>query len=87
MRRQVQWYSVLIRTQYCDSYTPQIIIVRSFLLGISEVPDIKFIGNSSRVTEDDGTMTVCAVSGQLAKEFTPFTVTISTVSNTVKGKL
>ena len=54
---------------------------------ISEVPDIKFIGESSRVTEDDGTVKVCAVSGQLAKEFTPFTVTISTVSNTGKGKL
>ena len=49
------------------------------------MPDIKFIGNSSRVTEDDGTVTVCAISGQLAKEFTPFTVTISTVSNAVKG--
>ena len=53
--------------------------------GISEVPDIKFIGNSSRVSEDEGTVTVCAVSGKLAEEFTPFTVTISTVPNTVKG--
>ena len=35
MRRQAQWYSVLIGAQYCDSCTPQIITVRSFLLLIS----------------------------------------------------
>ena len=26
-RRQVQWYSVLIGAQYCDSYTPQVQII------------------------------------------------------------
>ena len=54
--------------------------------GISEVHDIKFTQSTSRVSEDKGAVTVCAVSGKLAEEFTPVTVTVSTVSNTVKGK-
>ena len=54
---------------------------------ISEVPDIKF-GSDVReivVTEDQGTLTVCAISGQLNEEYTPMNVVISTVPDTAEG--
>ena len=57
------------------------------LTEISEVPDIKF-GSDVReivVTEDQGTLTVCAVSGQLDEEYTPMNVVISTVPDTAEG--
>jgi len=53
---------------------------------ISEVPDIHFNGNATTVTEDQGTLTVCATTGELDKEFTPIKVTISTASDTAQGK-
>jgi len=57
------------------------------LTEISEVPDIKF-GSDVReivVTEDQGTLTVCAVSGQLDEEYMPMNVVISTVPDTAEG--
>ena len=59
----------------------------SLLAEISEVPDIKFELDTSEifVTEDKETLTVCAVSGQLAEEYTPMNVVISTVPDTAEG--
>ena len=54
--------------------------------GVSELPDVRFIGDASTVTEAEGNLTVCAVSGQLAAEIVPVNVTISTVSDTARGK-
>ena len=32
---------------------------------ISEVPDIKFDGNATIITEDEGTVIVCAIADEL----------------------
>ena len=53
---------------------------------IPEVPNIRFIGNASNITENDGILTVCAVAGQLVQEFTPVNVVISTSSGVARGK-
>ena len=53
---------------------------------ISEVPDIKFDGNATIITEDEGTVIVCAIADELDKEFTPVKVAISTASDTAQGK-
>ena len=54
--------------------------------GVSEVPDIRFIGHARNVTEAEGTTTICVISGQLADEIIPVNVTISTISYTARGK-
>ena len=62
--------------------------INFFLLAeISEVPDIKFELDTSEifVSEDEETLTVCAVSGQLAEEYMPMNVVISTVPDTAEG--
>ena len=56
------------------------------LTGVSEVPDVRFVGNGRTVTETEGAVSVCVVSGQLAEEIIPVNVTISTESNSAKGK-
>ena len=56
------------------------------LTGVSEVPDVRFVGNGRTVTEAEGTISVCVVSGQLAEEIIPVNVTISTESGRAKGK-
>lgn len=53
---------------------------------MSEVPDVRFVGNGRTVTEAEGAVSVCVVSGQLADEIIPVSVTISTESSTAKGK-
>ena len=54
--------------------------------GVSGVPDlITFIGSASTVTEEEGVLTVCAVSGQLMEESAPITVSFSTASDTAQG--
>ena len=55
--------------------------------GISGVPDVRFIGSASSVTEEEGTVTVCAVSGQLTEGATPVTVRFTTASGTAQGKI
>ena len=56
--------------------------------GVAEVPDIRFL-NASAVTvnENEGTLTICAVAGQLAEEIVPLSVTISAVSGTAMSEL
>ena len=53
---------------------------------MSEVPDVRFVGNGRTVTEAEGAISVCVVSGQLAEEIIPVNVTISTESGRAKGK-
>ena len=54
---------------------------------MSEVPDVRFVGNGRTVTEAEGTMSVCVVSGQLAEEIIPVNVTISTESGRARSEL
>ena len=56
------------------------------LTGVSEVPDVRFVGSAQTVTEAEGTMTVCVVSGQLAEEIIPVNATISTQAGSAKGQ-
>ena len=56
------------------------------LTGVSEVPDVRFVGSAQNVTEAEGMMTVCVVSGQLAEEITPVNATISTQAGSAKGQ-
>ena len=77
-------YQYVLKLVYpCYTYKLSLCLLK----GVSELPDIRFIGNASTVTEAEGTVTVCAVSGQLADEVIPVNVTISTVSNKATGKL
>ena len=52
------------------------------------MPDIRFL-NASAVTvnENERTLTICAVAGQLAEEIVPLRVTISTASGTAISEL
>ena len=59
----------------------------SSLAGIAEVPDISFREKAHSVTEDDQTVSVCAVAGKLAEDILPLKVTISTTNDTAKSKL
>ena len=56
------------------------------LTGVSEVPDVRFVGSAQNVTEAEGMMTVCVVSGQLAEEIIPVNATISTQAGSAKGQ-
>ena len=60
--------------------------LNTFMAEISGVPDIRFVGTGSNITENDGILTVCAVAGQLVQEFTPVNVVISTSSGVARGK-
>ena len=56
--------------------------------GVAEVPDIQFLNASAlTVIEAEGTLTICAVAGQLAEEIVPLRVTISTASGTAISEL
>ena len=57
------------------------------LAEIAEVPDISFKEKAYNVTEDDQTVSVCAVAGQLAEDVLPLKVVISTASDTAESKL
>lgn len=59
----------------------------SSLAGIAEVPDISFKEKAHNVTEDDQTVSVCAVAGKLAEDILPLKVAISTTNGTAKSKL
>ena len=59
----------------------------SSLAGIAEVPDISFREKAHSVTEDDQTVSVCAVAGKLAEDILPLKVAISTTNGTAKSKL
>ena len=52
---------------------------------ISEVPNVRFIGNAASITEDEGILTVCAVAGQLVQESTSVNVVITTSSGVARG--
>ena len=54
---------------------------------IAEVPDIRFNQSVVTVNENEGTLTICAVAGQLAEEIVPLRVTISTASGTAISEL
>ena len=63
-------------------------VPNSLLLAeIAEVPDISFKEKAHSVTEDDQTVSVCAVAGQLAEDILPLKVVISTASDTAESKL
>ena len=63
-------------------------VPNSLLLAeIAEVPDISFKEKAHNVTEDDQTVSVCAVAGQLAEDILPLKVVISTASDTAESKL
>ena len=53
--------------------------------GISGIPDVRFVGSASIVTEEEGTVTVCAFSGQLTEESIPVNVSFSAASGTAQG--
>ena len=57
------------------------------LAEIAEVPDISFKEKAHNVTEDDQTVSVCAVAGKLAEDILPLKVVISTANSTAKSKL
>ena len=57
------------------------------LAEIAEVPDITFKEKAYNVTEDDQTVSVCAVAGKLAEDILPLKVVISTANGTAKSKL
>ena len=51
------------------------------------MPDLQFLNESTlTVTEAEGTLTVCAVAGQLPEEIVPLRVTISATSGTAISK-
>ena len=52
---------------------------------MSGVPDVRFIGNASIVTEEEGVLTVCGAVGQLPEALASVNVTISTQAGTAKG--
>ena len=54
---------------------------------IAEVPDIRFNQSALTVNENERTLTICAVAGQLAEEVIPVRVTISAVSGTAMSEL
>jgi len=49
---------------------------------ISEVPDVTFMGSGSTVTEDEGLVTICAVTGQLNRSVIAI---FSTSADSAKG--
>ena len=49
---------------------------------ISGVPDVTFMGSGSTVTEDEGLVTICAVTGQLNRSVIAI---FSTSADSAKG--
>ena len=49
------------------------------------MPQVRFIGSTSNITENEGILTVCAAVGQLPGEIASVNVTVSTQAGTAIG--
>jgi len=49
------------------------------------VPQVRFIGSTSNITENEGILTVCAAVGHLPGEIASVNVTVSTQAGTAIG--
>lgn len=49
------------------------------------MPQVRFIGNTASIAENEGILTVCAAVGQLPEEIASVTVTVSTQAGTAIG--
>jgi len=53
--------------------------------GVLGVPQVRFIGSTSNITENEGILTVCAAVGHLPGEIASVNVTVSTQAGTAIG--